>query len=181
MSNLYENAEISLSDLDVKQNLPNVKIVKYEELKNYNSIQELLPNKVDAIVNRPNCGHWLAILRNINQIHFFDSYGYRPDKQLLWTEKYMRKELNQDFPFLSLLLNKAVDDGFKVSFNEVQYQKKDDGINTCGRWVIYRIRDFLQNRRTPQQFKKHIESLIKSYELIPDLIITKLVNIHYDT
>jgi hypothetical protein len=171
-----------LSNDDIKKYLKNINIVNYSDLGNYQSINELLPKKMDAVVlfvktTSHSSGHWCAILRNKNNIYYFDSYGLRVDKNLLFQKsKYIRKQLNQNIPHLSYLLNNALKDGFKVGFNEVKFQNDSKGFGaaTCGRWVVYRILKHLEGY-TPLQFKKHIENLVEKYELAPDFIITKLI------
>jgi hypothetical protein len=177
---LYELQEIPLSDADILNSLPqNSKLIKYENLENYNTIQQLLPNKLDFCVlffeRKENEGHWCCILRQNNVIEFFDPLGLRPDKQLLFTPKYLRKELNQDFPHLSRLLNKAVDDGFDVIFNSVKYQKEAQGINTCGRHVLCRIIYMLNNpNSTADDYKRFMDEKSRNYGLNHDLVVSRL-------
>ena len=118
MSKLQKKVYEPLSDLDMHKALPDVPLLTYEELGKYESIEQLLPAKRDAIIlfvqlTTDSSGHWQAITRSNNNIHFFDSYGTRPDKALSWIDKYMRKELNETVPYVSYLLNKA-----KSSFSE---------------------------------------------------------------
>ena len=53
--------------------------IEYKDLKNYTSIDELLPNDKDFAVllyeSQPNSGHWTALLKYDNDIELFDSYG----------------------------------------------------------------------------------------------------------
>ena len=50
--NLNDKLEYALSDADIKNQLPpsGVRLIEYPQLKNYNSITELLPNKKDAVI-----------------------------------------------------------------------------------------------------------------------------------
>lgn len=172
--------KVPLSDGDIKRFLPNVKIIKYNELDKYNSIQELLPNKYDYVVLltelKHNVGHWLALLRDDKTIIFFDSYGYRPDKHLLWAPKQLRKSLGQDEPHLSYLLNHALDSGFKVVFDGTAYQNRNDkSIMTCGRHVVNRIRAFIDGYRSPEQYKKYFNAMKKRYNANGDDLVVRLV------
>ena len=131
--NLNEKLEYAFSDEDIKKQLPKVRLIEYPQLKNYNSITELLPNKKDAVIilvqikNKHN-GHWICITRFNNVIYLFDSLAYRPDKNLLWTPKHLRKSLGQDIPYLSYLLNDALTKKYKVYFNEYKYQQQKKGL-----------------------------------------------------
>jgi hypothetical protein len=139
---LNDKVTLPLGDADIRGRLfdKSVKIIVYEDLANYKNIQQLLPRSKDAVImlyqRKENYGHWVAILRNKNNIVFFDPYGCRPDKQLLWTPKYLREQLNQKTPHLSHLLNSCLEDGFKVSFNQTAYQKDENAVNTCGRHCV---------------------------------------------
>ena len=53
-------------------------IIKYSELANYSSIQQLLPRnkswKIILIENEHNSGHWTLLLRYNNTIEWFNSH-----------------------------------------------------------------------------------------------------------
>ena len=172
-----------VADDELAQALPGVPIVKYEDLERFNSIEELLPNVRSAAVIfiatvSRNQGHWFAVMRSKRNIYYFDAYGKRPDKNLLFAKKNLRKEFGQNIPYLSYLLNKAVDDGFKVSFNEVQYQSDRPEIQTCGRWIASRILfNQYEVKNSPANYKKYIEKFMHDNELSSDLAIVKLVSI----
>ena len=181
MDNIYDLLEKPISDAEIKQQLgDDAKIILYSELKEYVSIQELLPNKrLDYVIilveiSGKNTGHWFCVVRNNNNIMVFDSYGVRPDKNLRWIDTYMRKKLNQNEPFLSYLLNKAKDDGFKVSFNGFEYQQLKSGVSTCGRHVINFINYFKMNNNVNlKTYKKYMDDLRDRYKLNYDLLVTK--------
>lgn len=172
-----------LGDDEISAALPGVPIVKYEDLERFNTIEELLPNERSAAVIfistvSKNQGHWFAVMRSNRNIYYFDAYGKRPDKNLLFAKKNLRKQFGQNIPYLSYLLNKAIDDGFKVSFNEVNYQSDRPEIQTCGRWIISRIKfNQYEVHNTPENYKKYIQKVMKNYNLSSDLAIVKLVDI----
>jgi hypothetical protein len=177
----YKKLYIPLSDDDIRKAVPYAPIVRYEELAEYDSIEELLPESRSAIVlfvatEGPSSGHWCAVMRSDMNIYFFDSYGLRPDKNLLFAPRNLRKGLNQSKPHLSYLLNHALKTGFKISFNEVKYQSDNVSIQTCGRWVVSRIsfNKYEQNNE-PENYKKLIQDKMKSYEVFSDLLICLLV------
>jgi hypothetical protein len=183
MENDSQKILTPLSDEEMQEALPNVPILRYEELEEFESIEQLLPKNRSAAVifistTSENSGHWFAVMRSGKRIYYFDAYGKRPDKNLLFTPKHLRKEFGQSIPYLSYLLNKALDDGFKVSFNEVKYQDENPAIQTCGRWIISRINfNLYEKNNTPANYKKMIKKMMKHYSLSPDMTICKLVPI----
>lgn len=181
MSKLQDKVYESLSDLDMHKALPGVPILSYADLGKYKTIKELLPKARDAIILfvelQENIGHWQALTRSENNIYFFDSYGTRPDKALLWIDKYMRKELNEQVPYVSYLLNEALSAGFNVSFNSFRYQnKKQTSISTCGRWCIAWVKwNKNQVNNSPKAFNKYIKKYSKDHELNYDLSISQII------
>lgn len=180
MEKIYEQLNYSLSDEDLHNILPNVRQISYADLKDYQTIEQLLPKQRDAVIlfveRQANVGHWEAIVRLDNDIIFFDSYGERPDKALLWAPKQLRREMGQKFPLLSHLLNRAVDNGFVVKFNPFQYQSSDPSISTCGRWSILFIKYCLENTNASlPNFHNFIMSSCKKHEVTPDILACMLV------
>jgi hypothetical protein len=176
---MYDAQEQCLSDADIKRELPNVKIINYSDLDGYSSIEQLLPRRLDAVVIlvelKENVGHFEVLMRNGKNITFFDPYGVRPDKQLSWLSAYMRRQLGQEIPFMSYLLNKAVDDGFKVTFNNVKFQQQSPVINTCGRHAISVIKFFRHTKNpTLAKYKKYMDQLVHDNQLNYDLVVTRM-------
>ncbi len=179
--NYNEKLEYALSDLDIKRQLASfdVRLIEYPDLKNYETISDLLPHEKCAVVilvqiKTKHMGHWVCLTRNRNIIYLFDSLGYRPDKNLTWTPKNLRTRLGQDTPYLTYLLNGALDSNFKVWFNSNQYQKSSKGISTCGRHVIFFLKWFFTNQITSgTAYLKYMNSLIKKLDLSPDNIVVK--------
>lgn len=176
-----ETSKKPMSDTEINKYLPNTKIITYDQLSEMNSILDVLPKKKDAVIlmyqSEKNNGHWCSLERLNRKITFFDPYGYRPDKELSWTPANLRKSLGQDVPHLSILLNKAVDDGLEVVFNDYAFQDRDKlEFATCGRWNIAWILYFMRRRKpTLEGFYKLILKLCKSYELVPDLVVSALI------
>ena len=170
-----------MSDADLKRVVPDLRIIKYSDLSQYNDITQLLRKNIDYVIilveEKLNSGHWIGLLRSGRAIEFWDAYGQRVDKQLKWCPQQLRKGLGQDEPHLSYLLNKAKDEGFKVTFNVVPYQNiKDASIQTCGRHLANRI---LFLRRTGDiaeaKYKQYMDSLARKYEMNYDLVVSKLI------
>jgi hypothetical protein len=181
---LNENMSYSLSDADIKNLLydKNIKIMSYDKLEDYNNIEELLPRRRDAVIilyrRKENYGHWVCLCKDDKKLFFFDPLGYRPDKQLLWTEKYLRKTLNQDEPHLSYLLNDALKRKYKIYFNETKYQKEEQAINTCGRHIVNFINYFMKSENPSfRYFYNSMKYNLEHHELNNfDLLVSKIIN-----
>lgn len=181
--NDYDKITTPLTGEDLKKYLKDPKIIKYSELSEYNRIEDLLKEKKDYVIllveQAINIGHWQLLMRIDKTIYFFCSYGTRVDKALIWTKEQMRKELDQNYPSLSYLLNKSLKEGFKVIFNGYSFQSKHEDIATCGYWVVAIIKYFLYSdikNPTFCKFKNMIDELKDKYELNNDLLVVKLVN-----
>lgn len=183
MERIYKKSRIPLGDDELTEILKpfNIKVMIYEDLKKFNSIQQLLPREKDAVVilvlMEETSGHYVSVLRNKKNILFFCSYGFRPDKHLLWVDKQTRRDLNQNIPHLSYLLNRAIDDKFKVSFSEIKFQDyKDGSISTCGRHIALLIKYwFRTDNPNLKGYLQYINRLVKDYQLNYDLIVSKLI------
>ena len=61
-------------------------IMKYSELANYDSLQELLPEdksfKIIPTEDKKDQGHWCALMRYGKKVEWFDSIGVKPDGEL---------------------------------------------------------------------------------------------------
>jgi len=138
--------DIALSDKNIFDLLEGkVSIVLYPDLHKYNNIDELLGNNGACILlfeAKPHYGHWCAIIKlNERLIEFFDPYGTattggHPDDNLKHIPLEYAKVSNQREPFLSILMDKSP---YNLSFNEIQFQRKDKKIGTCGRHCVFRI------------------------------------------
>jgi hypothetical protein len=124
----------SLSDSDIRRILgKGCKIIKYSELPSFGTIENLLPKEkafaILLIEDSLDHGHWTGICRFKNTYMHFDSYGNPVDADLKWTDMATRKQLNEDKPFLSQLLDRSDRD---CIYNNIKYQEMDQEINTCG-------------------------------------------------
>lgn len=143
---LDRHRDISLSDEDVLKLVENkAKVVSYRDLKDYESLDELLaPYGAIFLLYeaQPNYGHWCALFkRDDKTVEFFDPYGGFIDTQLEYIPDHFRKISNQDYPHLTALLYHSP---YDLTYSEKKFQKYGDDIKTCGRWTALRIvfRDF---------------------------------------
>lgn len=143
---LYNYYETELkkmfSDSDFKRYFGDGKVIKYSELGNYHSINELLPNDKDfriiLVESKYNQGHWTAIMKYGDIIEWFNSYGTKPEYDFKFIPSFTKYLLGQGGNALTKLLN-TKDKRQKVYYNKKKLQVIDDNINTCGRWVTARI------------------------------------------
>jgi hypothetical protein len=142
--NLKKLKEIPLSSNDIRQYLNGlVKVIRYSEIRKYNTIKELLSpyNRVVILYETSSgYGHWVGLFINgDNQIEFFDPYGYFIDDQFNFIDPSMRgNNSGQDKRYLSMLLLKAPPN-ISIVYNKKPIQSHKNGINSCGRHVIARM------------------------------------------
>lgn len=170
----------SLSEEDIKRYLKGkTKIISYTELYDYKTIDDLLApydNVFLLYLTKPNYGHWTLIFKypNKNEIHFFDSYGYKPDTEFKFIKNMeFRKASKQVYHYIVKLFLDAYDK-YKISYNNFQLQGHSlpsKKISTCGRWCIAR---WINSNMNEYQF----------YELFggdrnndKDLLVSKYINI----
>jgi len=163
--------DISLTGSDIKYLLNNkVKIITYDQIRNYNSIKSLLYpfNRVVILYvwkknNDKRHGHWIGLhINNHNNIEVFDSFGNFVDDFLNKIDVEFRNENGENYRYLTNLLLKYKG---TVEYNEKKLQNYFS--NTCGKWVVYR---FLRNDLTLKEFQK----LFSNNTLKNDNIILKL-------
>jgi len=174
---LHEQIIDPLDDKEIRDYLPDAKILTYNQLENIRKIEELLPNDKSYFfllyLDSPNSGHWTVLSRYKNTIEFYCSYGSKPDAPLLWLSYPTRVELKTNIPYLTKLLNDATN-RFKVVYNPIQYQSKISSVATCGRHGVYRIKCLLQKNLTLEKYYTHMNRLKRS-GLTNDEIISLFV------
>lgn len=165
-----------MNDFDIKHYLEKPTI-KYSELINYNSIDELLPNDIDyqiiLIESDFNNGHWVGILKYNNIIEYFDAYGKEPSEPLSWISKKKNIELGQNKKFLNILFDKS---NKKVIYNDIDYQIENPNINTCGAHITFRILQLLENGKTLKEYNKLMQKGKKETKLNYDQIVAAFIN-----
>jgi hypothetical protein len=130
------------SDDIIKKMKGKTKIVLYNELKNYNRIDNVF-GPYDCIVllylDSHNTGHWTALINRPDRLEFFDPYGLKPDTEFEWYDKKTRHNYNfHGLPYLSKLLKNS---GKPVEYNHFAFQDiNDPKLATCGRHVIARLK-----------------------------------------
>jgi hypothetical protein len=154
------------------------KIIKYSDLANYQSIYQLLPKKNDFCIilteMKENEGHWCSLLRypykGKDCIEWFDSYGVRPDGELDYIPSFVKKMLGENTHYLSGLIQTIDPSTTDFVYNKSKLQALQDGINTCGRWVICRIL-MMQFGYNLEEFDEFIHRQSHDLEKPPDILM----------
>jgi len=165
-----------LSDSDIKDYLPNAKIIKYSELGKYPTLNDLLPEvKSFCFIlyeDSPNRGHWTVVSKpDEGVVEYFDSYGGYVDEPLNWSSKKERIELGSDRKLLSALFNKCSEN---VVYNKIAYQKSDPDVNDCGRWCILRTLK-MKKGLDLNQFHNYVKEEDKKYTGDKDALVSQLI------
>lgn len=162
----------NISDLDIKRyfpetNTPNDNLMKYSELADVQSLEEILPQdksfKIILIEDHYNIGHFVCIMRYGNTFEQFDSYGKKIDDELAFISNIQKKLLGQDKKYLTHLFAK-LPKGIKKVINKKRLQNLSNNSATCGRWCILRIsmmKDFDFDLKTFQEFITRWKSKLK--------------------
>ena len=174
-----EIIEEPMDDTDIRQYLPNAKVMRYSGLARLSDIEQLLPTDKSYVIllyeNTPGSGHWVALMRYGRTIEFFCSYGSKIDVPLRWQNPKDNAMLGQTRPFLSLLLNKAKGK-FRAIHNPVAYQSSKQGVATCGAWDVMRINQMKNHNQDLQEFHNFMESVKKETGLTYDEIVVNYVS-----
>ena len=138
----------ALSDQDIMRLNPRTKLLLYEDVKGYPTIEHLL-HPFDSVIilyewertRDASIGHYITVNRvNDGIIEHFDSYGIKPDKeldQLKDSSQAFRKMTGQDQKYL---LNLYAQARSPIAYNQYKLQSLDDGVATCGRYAVLRSR-----------------------------------------
>jgi len=174
-------SETPMGDDNIRQYLPGAKVLKYSELADIDNIEELLPRPktyffllYESSYNR---GHFVVVNRYIDNgkdtICFFCSYGSKIDAPLYWNSQGKNKELGQDQPYLSQLLQKS---GKNIQYNRVQYQSKRSPVATCGAFATLWIKANLRDNMNLQDFHDWISEIKEETGLSYDAIASNAIS-----
>ena len=187
-NNLKKILNYSYSDSDIRHYLgDDAKIIEYNELTAYNTLFELLPNDksycIILIETRDNVGHWVCIARSGSgatngRLYYFDPYGKGVDEELKLISPFWRKKLGEDKKLLTKLVN---DCPYELEYNGLDVESHKSYVQTCGRWCIYWILNFLKGK-TLDEFIKMLDFIVeqRNYEKYKsikyDLIVIQEIN-----
>ena len=161
----------SLSNLEIQAVLGSkCVIMSYKNINKINNIDKFFKRNKYLIILyewKKNYGHWTCILKQGKTLEFFDSYGTQPDMELKDFSKYTRNQYGMEFPLVAKLL---MDSNKEIHYNNYKLQSQKQGVNTCGRWCIYRC---LNDHLNIDQF---VHKLIYRYKIKPDKLIVQATN-----
>lgn len=175
---MEEIIEKPMGDDTIKEILPNCKIILYNQLKNYNNIDQILPHvKSYAIIlyqHTPNSGHWVGIMKpNEKQIEYFDSYGKCVDFCLSWNSKEENEKLGIDQPYLTNLLKNS---GKEIIYNNLCFQGKNSDISTCGRHACFRIQNMKNKNMNIYQYQKMMKDVKNKMNKTFDELVSIMIS-----
>jgi hypothetical protein len=163
----------SMDDSDIKYYLPKAKILTYNKLKNYKTIEKLLPKHKSYFillypVQSENSGHWVCFTRYDKTIEYFDSYGLKPDVPLSWGS------YKNNTKYLNNLLSKTK---LPMVYNSISFQSKNDlDVSTCGAYVVFRILTLLELGANLEKNNLMLQTLKEMSDLSYDDIVVNYIN-----
>lgn len=178
LSDVLKNAEkieLSASDIERATN-GKCKVVVYHTLGNYTDILDLFKKTGTQFIAllyevSENNGHWVTLILRDNKVpgrapfnlEVFDSYGFG---QLDYELRYA---VYDKTPYLKRLvsISKAKNQIDSVDVSHYPMQKHLGDVNTCGRYVIVRV-------RFGNMSNKEFEHFIAHERLPPDQYVTLL-------
>lgn len=131
-----------LSDDDILKAVKGkTNIILYSDLPYVKNVDQILYPYGSCILlyeQFPASGHWVVLTLNKkkNELEYFNSYGEHPDEFLQVVDDKLKKQLNEDYPYLSKLL---LDSPYNLAYNQYKLQKEGNDIATCGRYVVLRV------------------------------------------
>lgn len=119
-----------------------IKVMRYSDLINFKRLEDMFSTNCKCVLilfeQRKRFGHWCCLINHKKKVIFFDPYALMPDDQLQFTNIKFRNENNMRLPYLTYLLYKCKK---QIDYNDKQFQKMDENINTCGYHCGFRMRN----------------------------------------
>jgi hypothetical protein len=181
---IKENNYQALTDTDIKKHLgEKVKIISHQDLKNYKSLDQLMPHKKEVVViiweSKPNYGHWTLLSKYIDEetnkptIEYYDSYGYPINEPLKWIRSEFKNKIDGT-DYLTNLLKKAEKEGYDIIYNSKNFQNKKD-VATCGRHVISRAVSIMKYNQSLSNYIKMMNEIKNTTGFDYDSSVSQLV------
>jgi hypothetical protein len=143
MSKLRKMLSYSLSSDDIRLYLPNVPILEYKDLANYQTIQSLLPDQNCSVIilieTASKTGHWCSLSRRGNTLIWFDSYGLDIDSEFRYIPIKIQITLHESRKYLTHLVDNS---DFNLVYNGHKLQSRKSYVSTCGRFVVLWLMKF---------------------------------------
>ena len=172
---------VPMSDADLEKytGVAPEDILKYCDLKNYATVDELLPEdksfRIILIEKNYNNGHWVAIMRHGQTVEYFNSYGLRWDADWKFITRMIRTILGEGTNEMSRLMAQADDDGYQTIWNHTRFQKFSPTVNTCGRWCTLRVETMRMGYSLPE-FTEFVHDQAKRLKQSTDFVVSRFVS-----
>jgi hypothetical protein len=166
-----DNPLIPISDTEISQKLPGIKIVSYPELANglpFDSQGRFMLLYVTDVSKDAQLGHWVCVFKKDKSIFYFDSYGNLPDEPLSWLSQNKRKSLHQYTPYLSQHLKAS---GLPVYYNPFPLQSPAHKIATCGKHCVIRL---IHRDKSIDDYAAFLKSINKNTDLAVEQLWNEL-------
>jgi len=182
MNKIKQIENTPMSNEDIDKYFPDAQIIKYNELEDVKDIKSLFKEKPYFFLlylDSQNSGHWVVVTykekynEKLNNIYFFDSYGYKPDDQLKFVPNETRIGLGVRKTFLTDLFNKS---NCNIFDKDIDYQNKKTNSQTCGRHCCNFLMMFLRNDINLIQYYKLMEAYKKELKLNYDEIVSVIIS-----
>jgi len=136
-----EEKALTFDELDmiVRNKYP---IVKYSDLGNYQSIEELVKGGIVLYypIQSKTSGHYCALfLKDAKSLYYFDSYGLTITGDILFSEYLMSDENKTVRHYLPDLIQNFKQRGGTILINPYRFQSMNGDISTCGRHSAIRL------------------------------------------
>ncbi len=168
-----------------------VKVIAYEELNDYKTLDDLLGEYKATIMLYPitsdlDNGHWCCIFQRpgTDEIEFFDSYGlfmdetvdfYNTEGRYMKNETAPRERAASATPFepkvLELILNSPHAE--KMFYNDTAFQNLQLRTATCGLWVVIRLKN---SHLSENAFKARYYTQPLNKNIEPDLLVSAQIH-----
>lgn len=110
-------------------------------------------------------GHWQGLIKDDDELYFFDSYGHNFTKLLNKVfSVYGKNAWGESYKLGSLIQNSGFFKNNKVLMNTIDYQSKSKSDATCGRHVLTLIYFYLLCKENNKEFNfKAYSEFIHNY------------------
>jgi hypothetical protein len=154
-----------------------VRVIAYDELDNFNTIEELLYPYMSVVILYPNgpqgdVGHWTCCFTSIgsDRLEYFDSYACFIDSKI---EEYNNGDDRFHRPqpiyprLLELILNSHY--AHNMHYNEYEFQSANIATACCGLWCVVRLKSKHLNEN---MFRKLWLDLPVAGKVLPDFLVS---------
>jgi hypothetical protein len=148
-------------------------VVLYGDLPKYASFQDMVGSGAAVLfpIASKKSGHWMGAWQQGDESHIFDPIGMRLDAELRYVAAGERQAVGADQPQFHVLLQRSPPS--KVCVSTVHFEKNQPGIETCGRWVVLRLR---HKDMEDDAFDHFVQEQIDASGLSPDAWVCTVIH-----